>query len=68
LFYHPTWESRINIVTMDKTIIGRIGEKDIPETICNYQSNIIEQELTAKKNIFRKFATLGYNPKDVVFD
>lgn len=53
---------------MDKTIIGRIGEKAIPETISNYQSNIPEQELTAKKNICRLFATLGYNPKYVVFD
>ena len=36
---------------MDKTIIGRIGEKAIPETIYDYQSNIPEQELTTKKNI-----------------
>lgn len=44
---------------MDKTIIGRIGEKAIPETIHNYQSNILEQELTAKKNIRNKFADQG---------
>ena len=52
---------------MDKIIIGRIGEKTISETIQNYQSNIPEQELTAKKNIRNKFAAQGYNPKDVVF-
>lgn len=34
---------------MDKTIVGRIGEKAIPETIQNYQANIPEQELTAKR-------------------
>ena len=53
---------------MDKTIIGRIGEKAIPETIHNYQSNIPEQELTAKKNIRNKFAAQGYDPKDVTFE
>lgn len=52
---------------MDKTIVGRIGEKDISETIQNYQANIPEQELTAKKDIRNKFAAQGYNPKDVVF-
>lgn len=52
---------------MDKTIVGRIGEKAIPETIQNYQANIPEQELTAKKNIRDKFAAQGYNPNDVVF-
>lgn len=49
MFNHPTRESRISIVDMDKTIIGRIGKKAITETICNYQSDIPEQELTAKK-------------------
>ena len=34
---------------MDKTIIGRIEEKAIPETIHNYQSNILEQEITYRK-------------------
>lgn len=69
MFYHPTWESRIKyFVTMDKTIIGHIGEKAIPETIRNYQSNIPEQELTAKKNIRNKFASQGYNPSEVTFD
>jgi hypothetical protein len=53
---------------MDKTIIGRIGEKEIPETISNYQSNIPEQELTAMKNIRNKFAAQGYDPSDVAFD
>lgn len=53
---------------MDKTIIGRIGEIEIPETITNYQSNIPEQELTAMKNIRNKFAAQGYNPKDVTFE
>lgn len=52
---------------MDKTIIGRIGEKVISETIQYYQSNIPEQELTAKKNIRNKFADQGYNPNDVIF-
>ena len=52
---------------MDRIIIGRIGEKTITETIQNYQSNIPEQELTAKKNIRNKFTAQGYNPKDVVF-
>ena len=53
---------------MDKTIIGRVGEKTIPETILNYQSDIREQELTAMKNIRNKFAAQEYNPNDVVFD
>ena len=53
---------------MDKTIVGRIGEKAIPETIQNYQANIPEQELTAKKNIRNKFAAQGYNPNDVTFE
>ena len=53
---------------MDKTIIGRIGDITIPETISNYQSAIHEQELTAMKNIRNKFAAQGYNPNDVVFD
>ena len=56
------------IVTMDKTIIGRIGEKAIHETILNYQSKIPEQELTAKKNIRNKFAVQGYDPNEVSFD
>ena len=56
-----------NVIDMDKTIVGRIGEKAIPETIQNYQANIPEQELTAKKNIRDKFAAQGYNPNDVVF-
>ena len=65
---YPAWESGIlYIVTMDRTIIGRIGEKVISETIQNYQSNIPEQELTAKKNIRNKFADQGYNPNDVIF-
>ena len=53
---------------MDKTIIGKIGEISIPEIIQNYQPNIPEQELTAKKNIRKKFAALGYNPHEVTFD
>lgn len=54
--------------TMDKTIIGRIGEMTISETIQNYQSSIPEQVLTTKKNIRNKFADLGFEPKEVVFD
>jgi hypothetical protein len=54
-------------MVMDRTIIGRIGETAISETIRNYQSNIPEQELTAKKNICNKFAAQGYNPKEVTF-
>lgn len=53
---------------MDKTIIGHIGEKAISETISNYQLNIPEQELTAKKNIRNKFAAQGCDPNDVAFD
>ena len=52
---------------MDKTIIGRIGEIAISETISNYLSSIHEQELTAMKNIRNKFAAQGYNPNNVVF-
>ena len=55
-------------VTMDKTIVGRIGEKTISETIQNYQSSIPEQVLTTKKNIRNKFAALGFEPKVVIFD
>ena len=51
---------------MDKTIIGRVGEKTIPETILNYQSDIREQELTAMKNIRNKFAAQEYNPKPFI--
>lgn len=68
MFYHPAWESWISIVEMDKTIIGRIGEKVITEVICNYQSNIPEQELTAKKKIRKKFEALGYDANAVTFD
>ena len=53
---------------MDKTIIGRVGEKTIPETILNYQSGIPEQVLTAKKNICNKFAAQGYNSSEVTFE
>ena len=53
---------------MDRTITGRIDEKTITETIQNYQANIPEQELTAKKNIRNKFALQGYDPKDVTFE
>ena len=67
LFNNPAWESGISIVTMDKTIIGRIGEKEISETILNHQSNIPEQELTVKKSIRNKFAAQGYDPNEVVF-
>lgn len=52
---------------MDKTIIGRIGDKKISETIRNYQPNIPEQKLTTMKNIRKKFADQGYNPNEVVF-
>lgn len=52
---------------MDKTIVGRIGKIVISETIQNYQANILEQELTTKKNICNKFAAQGYNPEDVDF-
>ena len=68
MFNHPTRESRISIVDMDKTIIGRIGKKAITETICNYQSDIPEQELTAKKNIRNKFAAQGYDSNAVTID
>ena len=67
IVYHPAWESGINIVAMDKTIIGRIGKKVISETIYKYQSNIPEQELTAKKNIRDKFVAQGYDPNEVDF-
>ena len=52
---------------MNKTIIGRIGKKVISETIYKYQSNIPEQELTAKKNIRDKFVAQGYDTNEVVF-
>lgn len=57
----------LKIVAMDKTIIGRVGEKTISETIQNYQAAIPEQELTTMKNIRNKFAAQGYNPNDVAF-
>ena len=68
MFNHPAWESGIKTVVMEKTIIGRIGEKTITETIRNYQSNIPEQELTTKKIIRNKFAAQGYDPSEVVFE
>ena len=53
---------------MNKTITGRIGKQAISETIQNYQPTIPEQELTAKRNIRRKFALQGYDPDEVIFD
>ena len=53
---------------MNKTIVGRIGEKVIREIIQNYQSNIPEQELPARKNICNKFVALGYNQDDIIFE
>lgn len=53
---------------MEKMIIGRIGEKTIHETIQNYQAKILEQELTAKKNIRNMFESQGYNPEEVTFE
>ena len=56
------------VIVMNRTIIGRIGDQTISETIQNYQANIPKQELTAKKNIRNKFAVQGYNSKDVIFE
>lgn len=53
---------------MDKTIVGRIGDKKICETIQNFQAKIPEQVQKAQKNIRNKFAAQGLNPQDVVFD
>ena len=53
---------------MDKTIVGRIGDKKICETIQNFHAKIPEQVQTAKKNIRNMFAAQGFNPRDVVFD
>lgn len=51
-----------------KTIIGRIGETVINETIHFYQAYQPEEELTAQKNICKKFENLGLNPQDVIFE
>lgn len=53
---------------MNKTIVGRIEEKNIHETIMNYQENIPEQILTAKRKIRDKFVAQGYNSKDIVYE
>ena len=53
---------------MEKTIIRRIREKTNPDTIHNYQSNILEQELTAMKNIHNRFAVQELNPNEIIFD
>ncbi|MBR3472321.1 MAG: hypothetical protein IKH22_07030 [Prevotella sp.] len=53
---------------MDIIIIGRIGEKVIQDIIHNYQENIPEIVLTAKRNIRDIFSAQGYNPNEVVFD
>ena len=52
---------------MNKTIIGRIGKVTISETIQNYQPNIPEQELTAKKCIHNQFEALGYDYRNITF-
>lgn len=52
---------------MDKTIIGRIGDIVIPETIHGFQSQILEQENTAKNNR-KKFEAEGYDPNEVIFN
>lgn len=52
---------------MNKTIIGRIDKITISETILNYNLDIPEQELTAKKSIRNQFEALGYDSKKITF-
>jgi len=51
-----------------KTIIGRVGNKSISETIENFNPNIPEQILTAKRNICRKFESLGIRNEYIIFN
>ena len=51
-----------------KVIYGRINDKVIQETIVNYNPDISAMVPTAKENIRKKFAALGYNPNEVSFD
>jgi hypothetical protein len=55
-------------VVMIKIITGRVGNKKIEEPIEPFQAHIVEQITTAKRNIIRKFESLGYTEKDVTFD
>ncbi len=63
-------ESRGIIINtaMIKIITGRVGNRKIEETIDQYQSSIGEQVRTAKRNIIRRFESLGYTEKDIMFD
>ena len=53
---------------MIKIITGRVGDKRIDESIKQYHPQIGELIATAKRNIIRKFESLGYTEKDVLFD
>ncbi len=55
-------------ILMIKIITGRVGDRRIDEPIRQYQPQIGEQIATAKRNIIRKFESLGYTEKDVSFD
>lgn len=57
-----------SILLMIKIITGRVGDRKMEEFISKYQPQIGEQIATAKRNILRKFESLGYNVKDVIFD
>lgn len=53
---------------MIKIITGRVGDQRIDELIRQYQPQIGEQITTAKRNIIKKFESLGYTEKDISFD
>ena len=55
-------------IVMTKIIIGRVGNKKIEEPIEPFQAHIGEQIATAKRNIIRKFKSLGYSEENVTFD
>ena len=57
-----------NKLLMIKIITGRVGDKRIDEPIRQYQPQIGEQIATAKRNIIKKFESLGYTENDVLFD
>ena len=51
-----------------KTVKGRVGNEVIEEPIEQYQANISEQVRTARRNIIKRFESLGYTEKDVKFE
>jgi len=50
-----------------KKIKGYVGNKEIEESIEQYQAHIGEQIETAKRNIIRRFESLDYSKENITF-